>query len=195
MCSMEPATSTTPAVEVWKDIEGYEGLYQVSSLGRVRSIDRSIYVTNKYGGVHLQSFNGCILAIGHNNKGYCQVNLHKNKRVRRFLVSRLVAKAFIPNDANLPCVNHKDQNTDNNCANNLEWCTQQYNVTYNNAHILRGVKFSRPIEQLTLDGKHVAYFASSMEAERIGGFHHSHIHDAINGVYKQHKGYKWRYVE
>ena len=70
MCSMEPATLTTPANEVWKDIEGYEGLYQVSSLGRVRSIDRSIYVTNKYGGIHLQSFNGCILAIGHNNKGY-----------------------------------------------------------------------------------------------------------------------------
>lgn len=192
---MEQETKTIPVAETWKDIEGYEGLYQVSSFGRVRSIDRSIYVTNKYGGVHLQSFNGCILAIGHNNKGYCQVNLNKNKRVRRFLVSRLVAKAFIPNEANLPCVNHKDQNINNNSSDNLEWCTQQYNVMYNNAHILRGVKFSKPIEQLTLDGKHVAFFQSSMEAERLCGYSHGHIRDAIIGVYKQYKGYRWRYIE
>lgn len=192
---MEQGTKTSPAVEVWVAVKGFEGLYEVSDQGRVRSLDRSICVTNRYGGVHQQSFNGCILAIGHNNKGYCQVNLNKDKKVRRFLVSRLVATAFVPNPHNLPVVNHKDQNQDNNCADNLEWCTQQYNVTYNNAHILRGVKFSMPIEQLTLDGKHVAYFASSMEAQRIGGFHHSHIHDVINGVYTQHKGYLWRYVD
>jgi hypothetical protein len=124
------------------------------------------------------------------------VLLQLHKKVDRCLVSRLVAEAFIPNPDNLPVVNHKDQNTHNNCADNLEWCTVQYNVTYNNAAFERGKKrIVFPIEQLTLDGQHVAYFNSMAEAERLCGYDHTNIGRAIHGKQKQYRGYIWRKVE
>lgn len=112
-------------VEIWKSILGYEGLYEVSNLGRVRSLDRRVSYTN--GQVHIHK--GRILKPGVSN-GYMQVHLCNNGSMKQPLVHRLVAEAFIPNPDNLPQVNHKDENPSNNNVDNLEWCTSEYNINY-----------------------------------------------------------------
>ena len=104
--------------EVWKDIPGYETLYQVSNFGQVKSLN------------YRRSGKERILKQGLEYQGYYRVCLRKNNKNNWFLVHRLVATAFIPNHDNLPCVNHKDENKDNNHVDNLEWCTYQYNNNY-----------------------------------------------------------------
>lgn len=99
--------------EIWKDIEGYEELYQVSNLGNVYS-----FYSNKK------------LAFGIDTSGYRVVNLFKNGKQKTRTVHRLVAKAFISNPNNFPIINHKDENKQNNNVNNLEWCTCKYNINY-----------------------------------------------------------------
>lgn len=113
-------------MEEWKDIDGYEGYYQVSNIGRVRSLDRIVP------GYHTDSFtvHGRILKPIKCINGYDQVQLHKFGTSKPVLIHRLVAKAFIPNPDNLPEVNHKDENTQNNNVSNLEWCTSKYNANY-----------------------------------------------------------------
>lgn len=196
MCFMERAISTTAANEVWLPITGWEGLYEVSNMGRVRSLDRYQLRSCPNTRDFYQHYRGRILKHNINNMGYHIVMLQLHKKGDHYLVSRLVASAFVPNPNNLPVVNHKDQNPDNNCADNLEWCTVQYNVTYNNAAFLRAEKFIVfPVEQLTMDGQHVAYYKSMQEAERLGGWDHSNIRRVINGKQRQYKGYLWRKVD
>lgn len=193
---MVPAISTTPANEVWHPIGGWEGLYEVSNKGQVRSLDRYQIRSTPRTRDFYQHYFGRILKQRINNKGYHVVMLQLHKNYKRLLVSRLVAEAFIPNPDNLPIVNHKDQNPHNNCVENLEWCTVQYNVTYNNAAFERGKKrILFPIEQLTLDGQHVAYFNSMAEADRLCGYDHTNIGRVIHGKRKQYRGYIWRKVE
>lgn len=102
-------------METWKDVAGYEGQYQVSNFGRVRSL--------KYGKVRL-------LKPGTNGCGYFQVGFRRDGNRKLFLVHRLVAEAFIPNPSNFPFINHKDENPANNAVWNLEWCTSEYNANY-----------------------------------------------------------------
>ena len=102
-------------IRVWKDIKGYEGLYQVSNLGEIRSKHTGKWVKLKCSSV---------------NKRYRKVILCDNEKREAKLVHRLVAEAFIPNTNSLPYVNHKDENPSNNMAVNLEWCTQKYNMNY-----------------------------------------------------------------
>ena len=142
----------------------------------------------------MQHYKGRILKLRNNNKGYCIVTLQVHRNFDTRLVSRLVAEAFIPNPNNLPIVNHKDQVPTNNMASNLEWCTIQYNVTYANAVEMRATKLARPIEQLTLDGKHVAFYKSANEAERICGYDHTNIGRVIHGKQMQYMGFFWRYT-
>ena len=113
--------------EIWKPVIGYEGLYEVSNLGRVRSVDRLVKYSN--GQIHLHK--GRILSPGLVHKlGYLQVALCNNGKIKHKMVYRLVAEAFLPNPDNLPQVNHKDENPFNNCVDNLEWCTIEYNINY-----------------------------------------------------------------
>ena len=118
--------------ELWKDIEGYEGLYQVSSLGAIRSLDRYRNRPSKSGNMYIQRYKGKVLKQTLND-GYFTIYLHKDGVNKFYSVHRLVAKAFIPNPNNLPQVNHKDENKQNNCVENLEWCTAKYNVNYGTA--------------------------------------------------------------
>lgn len=104
--------------EIWKDIPGYEGKYEVSNLGNVRSLNY-----NHTGEIKL-------LKQGTNKKGYKLVNLCKNGKQKCYLIHRLVAMTFIPNPNNLPIINHKDENKVNNNVKNLEWCTIAYNNNY-----------------------------------------------------------------
>lgn len=105
--------------EIWKDIEGYEGMYQVSNYGRVKNLER--YSAQN----HLLPEK--LLSITHAAWGYCDVSLYKNGVREHKKPHRLVAEAFIPNPDNLPEVDHIDTNKDNNRADNLRWCTHQEN--------------------------------------------------------------------
>ena len=108
--------------EIWKPIEGYEGLYEVSNTGRVRSLD-------KYDSMN-RFLRGRILRLFTDGLGYLRAQLYSNSKRKSFLVHRLVAQAFIPNPDNLPQVNHRDENPSNDNVDNLEWCDGKYNVNY-----------------------------------------------------------------
>lgn len=115
--------------EIWKPVVGYEGLYEVSNLGRVRSVDR--YVSfGRWGDNGQTRFRKSHLLSPKIDEGYYRVALSKDGVKKLFKVHRLVAQAFIPNPDNLPVVNHKDEDKSNNIVTNLEWCTIQYNSTY-----------------------------------------------------------------
>lgn len=114
--------------EIWKDVVGYEGLYQVSNLGNVRSLDRKKEQWNGYN-FSTRSYKGKNIKPQIKNN-YFQVGLGKDGKIKWFMVHRLVANAFLKNQYNLPCVNHKDENKTNNKVDNLEWCTQSYNINY-----------------------------------------------------------------
>lgn len=115
-------------MEIWKDIKGYEGRYQVSNLGNVKSLKRII--TNSLGRKH--TINERILSPGKDKDGYLQVNLHLNRKTKMVKIHRIVALTFIDNPNNMPIINHKDENKQNNKASNLEWCDYKYNVNYGN---------------------------------------------------------------
>ena len=110
--------------EIWKDIIGFEGLYQISNFGRVKTLPKYTY-SKGYPQLRKEK----ILKIGYTGKYRCYATVKLNDK-KNYKVHRLVAEAFIPNPNNLPQVNHKDENPKNNCVNNLEWCTNKYNVKY-----------------------------------------------------------------
>ena len=112
--------------EEWRPIEGYEGLYEVSSYGRVRSVDR--YVKSKGESYWLRK--GKMLSPAKDKNGYLKVNLSCNGKNNIIRVHRLIAQSFLPNPDNLPEVNHKDEDKTNNNVDNLEWCDRSYNISY-----------------------------------------------------------------
>lgn len=109
--------------EIWKEIPGYEGYFEVSNLGNFRSKDR--IVKYKQNGTRL--YPGKLLKCEQMQDGYQRIVLMKEAKKKRFMCHRLVALTFIPNPDNLPQVNHKDGVKNNNCVDNLEWCTQSEN--------------------------------------------------------------------
>lgn len=111
--------------EIWKDVKGYEGLYQVSNMGRVRSVARVVTWKNQ----QTKSYKSRMMKIREKN-GYRVVSLYKNHKSKDNRVHRLVADAFIENPNNLPFINHIDEDKSNNKVDNLEWCTRQYNNNY-----------------------------------------------------------------
>lgn len=163
-------------MEEWRDIKDYEGLYQVSNEGRVKSL--------KFG-------KGKILKPQKNTKGYLQVQLwNGGKRVHK-LVHRLVAEAFLPNPNNYKEVNHKDENPSNNHVENLEWCDRNYNNNYGT----RTEKCSRRVDQIDkVTGEVVRQWASTAECER-NGYDHGAVAKCARGELKTFKGYVWKYVK
>lgn len=173
--------------EIWKDITGYEGLYQVSNIGMVRSLNY-----RRTGRVQL-------LKLYKDRGGYLNVVLCKDGKEKRNLVHRLVAEAFIPNPDNLPQVNHKDENPSNNRVENLEWCDCKYNQNFGtrNERISKTMingKTSKTVLQYTLDGKFVREWPSMMECKR-NGFRISAVSCCCRGEKYHHtyKGYIWRF--
>lgn len=180
------------SIEIWKDIEGYEGMYQVSNMGRVRALDR---VKPNSGG---QIAKGHILPQSDNGHGYRFVSLWKFNKGRRFYVHRLVASAFIPNPNNFPIINHKDENKSNNRYENLEWCTQKYNINYGNhmkrlkeSYIANGN--NRPIDVYDMKGTFLKTFDCSNEVCKEIGINRRGLYLACQGVTKSYKGYRFAF--
>lgn len=171
--------------EIFKDIEGYEGYYQISNLGRVKSLGKGNSNNSKEK----------ILILGKDGGGYAKTTLYKDGKQKIFKVHRLVAKAFIPNPNNLPCVNHRDENKNNNCVDNLEWCTIEYNNNYGTRKARIAEKESKQVIQLSLDGKtEIAKFPSTNEVQRQLGFLQSHVSQCCNGKRKTSYGFRWEYA-
>ena len=175
--------------EIWKPIKGYEGLYEVSNLGRIKSLKRLV---KKWDGYRIVPEK--ILTPRANNRGYLRINLCKDGITKTFSPHRLVAEAFIPNPDNLPCVNHKDENPLNNVVSNLEWCTYSYNNSYGNRNKRIALSNSKPVLQYTLDGQFVKEWSSTMECGR-NGFQQSSVAACCRGERNKHKNYIWKYKE
>lgn len=180
--------------EIFVDIKGYEGLYQISNLGRIKSLERQ--VIGKYNSIRtLKEF---IMKPNIIKKGYLRINLHKNSKNKHFLVHQLVASHFIPNPNNYHCVNHKDEDKQNNCVDNLEWCDIEYNNNYGTRNERLSVAFtnnpkkSKPIIQLDKECNIINEYPSINEADR-NGFSRSKIIDCCRGKRKTHKGFIWKY--
>lgn len=128
-------------MENWKDVAGYEGLYQVSNLGRVKSLER-VVINNKYGGKRIVQES--IVQATDNGHGYKIVGLHRERKRKNFYVHRLVASAFAPNPDRLTYINHIDYDRGNNNADNLEWCTQKQNTQYSSDRMKKPKSHCRP---------------------------------------------------
>ena len=173
--------------EIWKDVKGYECLYEVSNFGRVKSKDRRVKVVHK--STFYKNLKGKMLKPS-KTIGYENVTLCKEGRTEYKSVHRLVAEAFIPNENNLLIVNHKDESRSNNHVDNLEWCTHKYNITYGTAPSRKDNKLSLPVV-----GTHVLtgdkiIFPSMSEAGR-NGFVQSAISLCCHGKKKEHRDYTW----
>ncbi len=175
-------------MEIWKDIKGYEGLYQISNEGNVKSLDKSYNVG--YGGIKHQE--EIILKPTYVGNGYLHVCLCKNGNKEYKRIHRLVAEAFIPNPNGYQTVNHKDENPENNKVENLEWCTQAYNNTYGGRTAKMAETQSKKVYQYTLDGELIKVWNSTKECGR-NGFCQSWVAACCRSERKTHKGFKWSY--
>lgn len=175
--------------EIWKDIQEYEGLYQVSNLGRIKSLEKIIITNNNI----IKKMSEKILKTPLHKDGYCYVMLRKDNKSRLFVVHRLVAKEFIPNPNNLPQVNHKDENKLNNNAENLEWCTAQYNINYGTHNERQALAKSKTVYQYSLDKILLNIWKSTHDVYRKLGYAQGNIARCCRGESKTSNGYIWSY--
>lgn len=173
-------------MEIFKDIPGYEGLYQVSNLGNIRRI---LFINNQ-----VQKKKITIIKKQTNKRNRIQASLYKNGKRKNLLVHRLVAMAFLDNPNNYPEVNHIDGNSLNNNVNNLEWCTKKYNMQHaydNNLNHFKehNKKTSKPI--IRNDGKK---YDNSYSASKDLGVSVFSIRDVLKGRTKTCKGYTFTYL-
>lgn len=143
------------AKEIWKDIPGYEGFYQASTEGRVRSMDR---IVNKWDGKKLAK--GRVLTPSTNLRGYLFVELFKNGIGKMVTIHRIIAGTFIPNPDNLQQINHKDEDKTNNRASNLEWCDGVYNVRYGTNRERAAQKMRKSVLVKNQDGSEYGRYPS-----------------------------------
>ena len=168
--------------EVWKPITGYEGLYEVSSLGRIKSLNYNHTGKEK------------ILKICKDGRGYLCANLCKDGKAKNHAIHRLVAKAFLPNPDNLPQVNHKDENKENNKVENLEWCSRSYNCSYGTRNKRTSEKNSKPVFSISKVNGLIMEYTSATEAERVTGIAQQSICRCCKGKLKSAGGYIWKYL-
>lgn len=169
-------------METWKNIKGYEGLYQVSNMGRVKSLERKGRKSER------------ILKQAVTHDGYLRVGLYAGGKQKTLKVHRLVCEAFHENPDNKPEVNHIDEDKTNNNAANLEWCTRRENVNHGSRNERTRKTESKSVGQYTLDGELIKIWPSTIEAQRQAGFDCGHISKVANGERKTHKGFVWKYI-
>lgn len=167
------------SVEIWKPVKGFEGLYEVSNLGRVKSIERN-------------GTKGIVLKQHIDRYGYMKVVLHKNDRPHYFTAHRLVASAFLNNPEGKKTVDHIDCNRTNNCVDNLRWTTMHENLLH--SHRLGRQKWNaKPLIAKSPTGQ-VLRFNSQHEAEKGTGVSQTNIGKCANGQIKAVKGWSFEYV-
>lgn len=176
---------------IWKDVVGFEGRYQVSNMGEVRSMDLCLPCRN--GGVSVHK--GKIKPLHKNNRGYVTVGLCKERKTYRKLLHRLVAEAFVNNAEGKPQVNHIDGDITNNVSSNLEWVTDNENKAYSS--ILNGgtQRPKKPVIVTDVNTKETMHFGGLREAERALGLDHKSSLNVIKGKQNQTKGYVLCYAE
>ena len=184
--------------EVWKDIKGFEGVYQVSSLGNLKSFKKDV--------------KGRVLSNTNRKGGYFSVVLKNGNKIRCVRMHQLVAEAFIPNPNTLSQVHHKDGNKQNNCMDNLEWVSERehhFITRQQNPSVIKGLvnynRFVRPkkIQQYSLNGEFLAEYDNGTEAHLKTGVCARNIHQVASktpfnksgNVRKQAGGYIWKYKE
>ncbi len=179
-------------MEKWKDIKNYEGYYQISNFGQVRSLDR--YITNSLGRKRKYNSRFCELRI--RNNGYVYVELSKDNIAKKFNVHRLVAIHFINNPNNKPYVNHINGDKKDNHYRNLEWVTERENTlhAYENG-LMKKFHRGRRVVQVDMSGLIISDYKSIGKASKITGIQASGIRNACEGVYRHAGGYKWFYAE
>ena len=169
--------------EIWKPVRNYEGLYEVSNLGRVKSLN------------YKRTGKERILKAGKSGNGYLQVNLYKDGNREQPLVHRLVATAFLDNADNLPEVNHKDENKQNNCVENLEYCSRLYNMNYGTGSKRSAEKRSKPVFSVDKKSGLIMWWESAKEAERCTGINNGNIINCCQGRQKSAGGHIWFYAD
>ena len=187
--------------EEWRDVVGWEGLYQVSNLGRVKSLSRSIV----YKDGREYAYPSKIIKNQKVSTGYRSVMFYGVNGKKQYYVHRLVAETFIPNPKNLCDVNHKDCCKTNNILINLEWCSRSDNIkhAYKNGlicvHMDEAIKKrSRPVIQYAQSGEIIAEYSSENKAAKASGCNQGQISKYCRGENKKHstyKGYIWKYKE
>lgn len=178
--------------EIWKDIPNYEGLYQISNFGNIRSIGRTIEHKTCYGGFY--HIKGKLLKPKIEKDGYYRICLIKNGQKKFHRINRLVAQTFIPNPNNYLIVNHKDENKLNNKVSNLEWCTQKYNVNYGDGINKSKTKRSVKINQYNLNGDYIKTWNTMNDAIRYYN-NNTQICQCCKGKRNDACGYKWKYAD
>lgn len=164
-------------MENWRPVVGYEGLYEVSDLGNVRSLKSGRWRNEQR------------ILIPWKVCGYLRVQLTKDRIRKHIFVHRLVAEAFVPNPNNLETVNHRDEDKTNNSASNLEWMTRADNTAYSQPQLA-----ARQVQQLDKQGNLLAVFPSAKEAQRVTEIAQSSICRCCNGKRKFAGGFKWRFA-
>lgn len=176
--------------EIWVDIHGYEGSYQVSDHGRVRSLDREV----KHPRWGTMKRKGKLLKPVYNSDGYAGVFLYSEGKSRRASVHRLVAEHFIDNPKHESEVNHINEDKRDNSVQNLEWVSHADNVRHGTGIARRAKAISQPVIATDANGTEYRY-GSTAEAARTLGILKGEISRCCRGIYKQYKGMKWRYAE
>lgn len=167
--------------EIWKDIQGYEGLYQVSNFGNVKSVKR-------------MGTNGGTLAKSYYKIGYEKTLLCKGNKRKTYKTHLLVAQAFIPNPENKPQINHIDGNKQNNCVDNLEWCSAKENMEHAIRTGLRTFDYlCKPIAQIK-NGEIIATYKSIQDVKRKYGYNTTNICRTAKGIWKSAYGFQWKYL-
>ena len=174
--------------EEWRDIEGYENLYQVSNLGRVKSVERTVRIGRGYRIIPER-----IRKARKNNCGYLYVGLNKDGKKKQYFVHRLVATAFCDNLMGYTEVNHKDEDKQNNCMENLEWCTSKQNCNHGTRSKKVAEKLSKPLFSVDKESGLIMWWESIMEAERCTGIAHQNICHCLKGRQKSAGGHIWFY--
>lgn len=181
--------------EIWKDIDGFEGVYQISNYGRLKALSKQLKGRNGYRNIKEK-----VLKPSIGTCGYYQYPLTHNGVKKTILIHREVAKAFVDNPNELYEINHKDEDRLNNHFENLEWCERKYNNLYNdrkkreietqiNTHPSR-----KGVEQVDENGNIIGTYQSERDAERKTNIPHNNICDCIKGKRKSAGGYYWRLV-
>ena len=178
--------------EIWKDIFGYEGKYQASTLGRIKTLK------DNHGNDREK-----ILKPYKNNNGYLQVYLYKNGNKKSYLVHRLVIESFMgkPLDKDYYSINHLDENKTNNNINNLQYCTHKYNCNYGTRNeratksITNNIKKAKTVIGINKINGYIVEYQSTREVERCLGINQTSISRCCNGKQKSAGGYRWFYKD